>query len=96
MIDSAGEGEVDAADKLSVEETSENQFRLFIVVVIVKCVGRESGYLKVWFVDDRAAVHDHSLSQLSKSCVLSVNFNRNRSQPQLSSAPQRSAQEGTA
>jgi hypothetical protein len=61
MIDSTGEREVDATDKVRVKETRQNEFCFFIVVVIVECMGRENGYVKVLFVDrvDRNfAVHD--------------------------------------
>lgn len=51
MIDSTGEREVDATDKVRVKETRQNEFCFFIVVVIVECMGRENGYVKVLFVD---------------------------------------------
>jgi hypothetical protein len=72
MIDSTGEREVDATDKVRVKETRQNEICFFIVVVIVECMGRENGYVKVLFVDrvDRNfAVHDEGGRAYLISCV---------------------------
>ena len=61
MINSTGEREVDATNKVRVKETGQNKLCFCIVIVIVECMGRENGYVKVLFVDrvDRNfAVHD--------------------------------------
>lgn len=88
MVNSTREGEVDAADKLMVEETRQNELCFFIFVVIVKCMGRENGYLKVLSIDrvDRNfAVHNEGAARkrarLSNKLCLVVN------RPQVSSAP---------
>jgi len=85
MVNSTREGEVDAADKLRVEETRQNELCFCIFVVIVKCMGRENGYLKVLSIDrvDRNfAVHNEGKrARLSNKLCLVVN------RPQVSSAP---------